>query len=159
MIVLFQTFHKFVTRSVAISFSHLTSTYRTIVISPSRSRFPFRVRKRKPNVGNGDIVTTPDNREYSYSFAARWQRQVNKVGQVKRETARRAVRNTSLLSSSEVASRHPSLLATSPPTSQYSSQLYTEAHAQLPRNLRWRLHIHPRANANSVTFVSSETAG
>jgi len=47
------------------------------------------------------------------------------------ETARRAVRNTSLLSSSELASRHPSLLATSPPTSQYSSQLYTEAHAQL----------------------------
>jgi len=125
-------------RSAIISFSHLISTRHVVVISLPRKQVssPRANRKRKPDCDAGN--ETLSRRRIIENIRTVLQRGGSDrwIRWVKRETARRAVRNTSLLSSSEVASRHPSLLATSPPTSQYSSQLYTEAHAQLPRNLR-----------------------
>lgn len=84
-----------------------------------------------------------DNPEYSYSFAEgkggdRW------IRRVRREEREICPQHVSALKRSGLAPRHPSLLTTSLPTSQYSSQLYTEACAQLRRYTRRIASRHPR---------------
>lgn len=84
-----------------------------------------------------------DNPEYSYSFAEgkggdRW------IRRVRREEREICPQHVSALKRSGLAPRHPSLLTTSLPTSQYSSQLYTEACAQLRQYTRRIASRHPR---------------